>query len=147
MSVFFDKAMKTIKDPERLKKAQYALDSQIMNDMIPYMPLQTGQFQNLTRMRSAALAGSGVVCAATTVYGRYLYYGKKMKNSETGKGPMRIPLAGGEVIFRFPKGSTLIASNEPLKYSNRQAKPEWYKVAESQRLKEWEKLVKDILTK
>lgn len=147
MSVFFDKAMKTIKDPERLKKAQYALDSQIMNDMIPYMPLQTGQFQNLTRMRSAALAGSGVVCAATTVYGRYLYYGKKMKNSETGKGPMRIPLAGGEVIFRFPKGSTLIPSNEPLTYSNRQAKPEWYKVAEDRHLKDWEKLVKDILTK
>lgn len=146
MSVFYDKAMKTVKDPAKLQKAQYALDSQVMNDMIPYMPIQTGTFQNLTRMRSAALAGSGTVCAATTVYGRFLYYGKKMMNSETGRGPMRIPLAGGEIIFRWPKGSRLVATNEPLKYSNKQAEPKWYEAAERDHMKAWEDLVKDILT-
>lgn len=146
MSVFYDKAMKTVKDPVKLQKAQYALDSQVMNDMIPYMPLQTGIFQNLTRMRSAALAGSGTVCAATTVYGRYLYYGKKMKNSETGKGPRPIRLAGGELIFRWPKGARLVPTNEPLKYSNKQAVPQWYEAAEKDHMKEWEELVKDILT-
>ena len=127
-------------------KAQYALDTQIMNDMKPYMPLQTGNFQNLTAARSAALAGSGKVCAATTVYGRFLYKGKKMKNAATGKGPMRIVLDTGEVIFRWPRGSRLVATDEPLSYSRKQAKPEWYDEAKRAHFNDWKKLVKRRIT-
>lgn len=127
------------------QKAQYALDTQIMNDMKVYMPLQTGNFQNLTAARSAALAGTGKVCAATTVYGRYLYQGKKMKNAATGKGPMRIVLDTGETIYRWPKGSKLIPSDEPLQYStsaNPYVEPEWYAAAKRDHFQEWKELVK-----
>ncbi len=131
---------------DRLPKAQYALDTQIMNDMIPYMPIQTGTFQNLVRMRSAALAGTGQVCAATTVYGRYLYEGKKMVDSATGKGPRPIRLAGGELIFRFNKGAKLMASDNPLEYSNPQAEPHWYEAAKRDHYEEWKALVKGVMT-
>ena len=47
-----------------LKKAQYWLDNQVMTDMIPYMPMDTGTLIQNTVSRSRALAGSGLVCAA-----------------------------------------------------------------------------------
>ena len=42
------------------------------------------------------------------IYARYLYYGVKMVDSETGKGPALIhDKHGGEVGFRFRKGAKL----------------------------------------
>lgn len=127
------------------KKAQYLLDSQIMHDMTPYMPLVSGVFIQLTRTRSAALAGTGVVCAATTPYGRYLYYGKKMVDSQTGRGPRRMVMPDGEVIYRYRKGATLTATNTPLHYSNASARAEWYKVAKKKHIDEWTDLVEEAL--
>ena len=36
------------------KKAQFYLDNQVMNSMIPYMPMRTGSFIALTRAKSSA---------------------------------------------------------------------------------------------
>ena len=63
---------------EQYNAAQFMLDSQIMTDMLPYMPMQTGTFQNVTRAMSAAIAGSGKVVAAAPPMGRFLYEGKVM---------------------------------------------------------------------
>lgn len=63
---------------QSLEEAQFMLDSQIMTDMLPYMPMQTGTFQNVTRAMSAAIAGSGKVVAAAPPMGRFLYEGKVM---------------------------------------------------------------------
>lgn len=55
---------------------------------------------------------------------RYLYYGKKMVNAKTGKGPFYIK----DVGFRYRKGTKLIPTNEPLKYTksfNQLAGPFW----------------------
>lgn len=65
-------------------RAQHLLDSQIMADMVPYMPMQTGTFINVTRAMSAAIAGSGKVVAAAPPYGRFLYEGKVMVDEVTG---------------------------------------------------------------
>ena len=46
---------------KQFQEAQYYLDSQIMNDMVPYMPHRDGNFVNVTRLQSAALAGSGTL--------------------------------------------------------------------------------------
>ena len=59
-------------------KAQYILDSMVMDSMVPYMPMQTGTFINVTRGMSQAIAGSGKVVAAAPPMGRFLYEGKVM---------------------------------------------------------------------
>lgn len=142
-----DKAL-VAKVVANLPKAQYMVDTQIMNDMVPYMPMVTGTFINTVRIRNASLAGSGKVCAATGVMGRYLYYGNKMVDSQTGKGPRRIVLDGGEVIFRYRLGAKLIPTAEPLNYNkaaNALAGPFWFDRAKEQRYQEWVKTAKGAL--
>ena len=64
-------------------RAQYELDSMIMDSMIPYMPMQASTFINVTRGMSAAIAGSGIVVAAAPPMGRFLYEGKVMIGERT----------------------------------------------------------------
>lgn len=119
-------------------RAQFYLDSQVMTDMVPLMPHNTGIFVDLTRQRSAAMAGTGKVCAATTVYGRYLYEGKVMVDKKTGKGPRNIPGVG----LRFTPGAELKATDRDLTYSNPRAVPHWFDEAKHLHLKQWVKGVK-----
>lgn len=130
-----------------IRKAQYFLDSQVMTDMVPYMPMQTGNFIQRTRAMSAAVAGSGIVVAAAPPMGRYLYMGKVMVDSETGKGPMRIEVSPGEYIFRFRKGAKLVATDRDLKFSkaaNPKVQKQWFDAAKRDHGKEWVKEVKKI---
>ena len=64
-------------------EAQFALDSMIMTSMVPYMPMRTGTFINVTKAMSAAIAGSGTVIAAAPPFGRFLYEGKVMVGERT----------------------------------------------------------------
>jgi len=109
---------------DRLNKAQFVLDNRIMTDMVPYMPMVTGNFIQLTRARSAALAGTGTVCAAAHPFGRFLYYGKVMVDEVTGSPWAR-------------KGTEKIVTDRPLNYSNPKATPEWFETAKKENLKEW----------
>ena len=130
-----------------IEKAQYFLDSQVMTDMVPYMPMQTGNFIQRTRAMSAAIAGSGKVVAAAPPMGRYLYMGKVMVDSETGKGPARIEVSPGEYIFRFRKGAKLVATDRDLKFSkaaNPKVQKQWFDAAKRAHGKEWVKQVKKI---
>ena len=58
--------------------AQFTLDTMVMRSMEPFMPKQTGNFINLTRSMSDALAGTGMVVAGAPPMGRSLYEGVKM---------------------------------------------------------------------
>ena len=60
------------------QEAQYLLDGMVMDSMVPFMPMITGDFINRTRAESTSLQGSGKVCAAAAPYGRFLYEGKTM---------------------------------------------------------------------
>lgn len=107
-----------------LDKAQYWLDSQIMNDMEPFMPMNEGNFINVTRTQSRALAGSGLVVAAAAPMGRFLYEGKVMVDPVTNSPWAR-------------KGSKKVVTAKPLTYSNPRARPEWFEVAKKKHKKEW----------
>ena len=122
---------------KQFQRAQFYLDSQVMEDMKPYMPHLTGTFINNTVARSAALAGSGVVVAGVSPQGRYLYEGKVMVDSVTGKGPRKIPDKYGGVILRFKKGAKLVPTDRPLTYSNPQATPNWFDTAKERHGKQW----------
>ena len=55
---------------EQYKKAQYQLDGDVMNSMVPFMPMISGSFINTTRAASTAVQGSGQVYAADGPQGR-----------------------------------------------------------------------------
>lgn len=63
------------------QEAQYLLDGMVMDSMVPFMPMITGDFINRTRIESTSLQGTGLVCAAAAPYGRFLYLGVVMSQS------------------------------------------------------------------
>lgn len=121
----------------QFQEAQFWLDSQVMTDMVPLMPMQTATLINLTRAKSAALAGTGRVCAAAGIYGRFQYMGKVMADSETGKGPMHYTDKNGNEYLRFRKGAKLIATDRNLTYSRASAVPRWFDEAKRLHGESW----------
>ena len=113
------------------ERAQYYLDSQIMTDMMPYMPHRDGNFVNVTRLQSAALAGSGKVVAAAPPMGRFLYEGKVMVDPVTGSPWAR-------------EGAKKVVTERSLTYSNPKATPHWFDTAKDAHGKTWVKGVKQI---
>ena len=116
---------------KQFQEAQYYLDGQVMNDMVPYMPHRDGIFVNLTRMRSAALQGTGKVVAGAPPQGRFLYEGKVMVDPVTGSPWAR-------------KGAKKVVTERPLTYSNPKATPHWFDTAKDAHGKSWVKGVKRI---
>ena len=131
---------------KNVKKAQFYLDNQVMNSMIPYMPMRTGSFINLTRAKSSAYAGTGRVYAGVSPMGRYLYEGKVMVNVATGKGAFPLKDGNGNVIgFRYPRGAKLQSTTRPLIYSRASATPRWFDTAKAQHKNQWVSGVKKII--
>lgn len=116
---------------KQYQRAQFYLDSQVMTDMVPYMPNRDGIFVDLTRLQSAALAGTGKVIAAAPPQGRFLYEGKVMVDPVTGSPWAR-------------KGAKKVVTEKPLTYSNPKATPHWFDTAEEAHGKAWVKGVKQI---
>lgn len=117
---------------KNLHKAQFALDSLVMTDMIPFMPFNTGDLVQRTRAISASMAGTGWVCAGAPPSGRMLYNGKVMVDEVTGSPWAR-------------KGARKIVTERPLNYSNPMATPKWFETAKEKELDSWVKEVKDKL--
>lgn len=114
---------------KQIELAQFKLDTAIMIDMIPYMPRNTGTFINLTKARSAAMAGTGRVCAGAPPYGRFLYMGKVMVDPDTGSPWARA-------------GAKKVVTDRDLNYSNPQATPKWFETAKANHGKQWVDMVK-----
>ena len=116
----------------RVTHAQQWLGDRVLEDCRALMPLATGSLQQRSRVES-----DGKLVVFPGPYSRYLYYGMKMVDSVSGKGPMKIPTAAGETILRFHKGAKLVATNIPLRYSRAEAVPEWFEVAKQKNLQYW----------
>lgn len=108
-------------------EAQFALDSMIMTSMVPYMPMRTGTFINVTKALSASIAGSGYVYAAAPPFGRFLYEGKVMVDPDTNS-PWARP------------GAKKIVINKDLDY-DKNAHPKvtdhWFDAAKKDHGKSW----------
>ena len=107
-----------------LANAQYWLDGQVMNDMVPYMPMQTNTLINITRAQSAALQGTGTVVAAAPPYGRFQYMGVVMVDPATNS-PFARP------------GAKKVVTERPLNYSNPKATPKWFDTAKKNHGQNW----------
>ncbi len=124
-----------VKTSEKANRAQYLLDSQIMDDMVPFMPIRDGLFIARTRAMSQAIAGSGEVVAAAPPYGRFLYEGVVMIDPLTGSPWAR-------------KGAKKVVTDRPLKYSKAshpQVQARWFDASKRKNMKAWTKLVDDTL--
>lgn len=113
----------------QFQRAQYELDTMVMQSMKPYMPFNTGTFYNLTKQRSDAVAGTGQVIAAAPPYGRFLYMGKVMVDPATQSPWAR-------------KGAKKVTIDRSLTYSNPKATPFWFDTAKQKHGDEWIKKVK-----
>ena len=108
-------------------KAQWQLDNMVMASMIPYMPMQTGTFINVTKAMSSAIAGSGTVVAGAPPFGRFLYEGKVMVDPATGSPWAR-------------KGAKKEVIDQKLNYSKNahpSATDHWFETAKKNHLKKW----------
>lgn len=117
-----------------IEKAQYFLDSQVMTDMVPYMPTQTGNFIQRTRAMSAAIAGSGKVVAAAPPMGRFLYEGKVMVGVDS-----RSPFA------RY--GEKKVVTDRDLQYSDAahpKVEKKWFDAAKRDHGSDWVRMAKKV---
>ena len=126
-------------DMERFEKqytkAQFMLDSEVMTDMIPYMPMITGSFINVTKGMSAAIAGSGYVYAAAPPYGRFLYKGKTMVGPS---GSTWAKYGQKKVLVSQYAGKT--NAKENLHYTDTfhpRVGAEWFELAKKRHGKDW----------
>ena len=117
-----------------LNRAQYALDSRVMTDMVPLMPMKTGNFIQRTVAESAAMAGTGKVVAATPPFGRFLYNGKVMVGEKT-----RSPWA--------KSGEKKVLTGRNLQFSRPEAKAFWFEEAKKRHKDEWIELVRKEVSK
>ena len=126
---------------EQYKKAQYQLDGDVMNSMVPFMPMISGSFINTTRAASTAVQGSGQVYAAYGPQGRYLYEGKVMVDEVTGSPFAR--RGAKKVLVSQYAGKT--AAKENIEYTHQahpKAQDHWFDAAKAADGKKWVRRVK-----
>ena len=125
----------------QFERAQYELDSMVMTDMVPYMPMITSTFINVTRAMSAAVAGTGYVYAAAPPYGRYLYKGKVMVSPTTGSPWARY--GEKKVLVSEYGGKTRARENiEFTKTFHPKVTAEWFEAAKAKQGRKWIRLTK-----
>lgn len=123
-------------------RAQYQIDGNVSQSMIPFMPMNAGNLVNITRAASAAVQGSGQVYAAFGPQGRFLYEGKGMVGVESGS-----PWAKeGEKKVLVSQYGRKTNAKEFLSYNHSthpQAQAEWFEPAKAKDLDKWVRDVKE----
>lgn len=123
------------------QEAQHLLDGMVMDSMIEFMPMISGDFINRTRVKSTSMQGTGFVCAAAEPYGRFLYFGKNMVDPATGSTWARHDAE--KVLVSQYSGKTNAKENlEYTKQAHPQAQAEWFDAAKRQYGSTWLRKVK-----
>ena len=123
------------------QEAQHLLDGMVMDSMIEFMPMISGDFIYRTRVKSTSMQGTGFVCAAAEPYGRFLYFGKTMVDPATGSTWARHDAV--KVLVSQYSGKT--NANENLEYTKQahpQAQAKWFDAAKRQYGDTWIRKVK-----
>lgn len=126
---------------EQYYEAQKLLDGMVMDSMVPFMPMITGDFIDRTRDKSTALQGTGFVCAAAEPYGRFLYFGKTMVDPATGSTWARF--SAEKVLVSQYSGKTNAKENlEYTKPPHTRVQAEWFDAAKRKDGSKWIRKVK-----
>lgn len=128
---------------DNFNKAQFALDSAVMTSMVPFMPMEEGNFINETKSRSAALAGTGQVCAGAPPFGRFLYMGKTMVDEKTGSAWAKQD--NKKVLVSQYTGKTRARENlQYTKTKHPKAQSHWFDAAKKQDEQSWIRTAKKV---
>ena len=123
------------------QEAQYLLDGMVMDSMIEFMPMISGDFIDRTRVKSTSMQGTGFVCAAAAPYGRVLYFGKTMVDPATGSTWARHDAE--KVLVSQYSGKTNAKENlQYTKSPHTQAQAEWFDAAKRKYGSTWIRKVK-----
>lgn len=126
---------------KQFQRAQYQLDGNVMNSMVPFMPMISGDFVDVTRAISASVQGSGRVYAAYGPAGRFLYQGKVMVSPVTGSTWAK----KGEKKVLVSQYSGKTKAREDIQYTKTahpKAQAKWFDAAKKADGKTWIKQAK-----
>lgn len=123
VKVVLPKASKIVRDKglEKDGDVQMFHTQNVLRRIKRYMPFDSGATYKLTVLQTDI---KKPFIVTDVPYGKYLYHGKVMVNSQTGKGPANIPGVG----LRYRKGTILKATNRDLEFTktkNPMAGPFW----------------------
>ncbi len=123
-------------------KTERALPYQIVKDTERFVPALTKSLSNRTQVVENMIVYPGP-------YARYLYYGKVMVDSETGKGAAHFLNQHGEDVFYFRKGAKLKSTERDLVFTTSvhpDAQAHWMEVSESLNKEKWNQIAaRDLL--
>ena len=125
----------------RSRTAASIVAQQVYKDTSPYVPFKTGSLDQRTRVEGDTIIYPGP-------YARYLYYGVKMVDAATGRGPMHYIDRHGNEVFRFRRGATLIPTQDPLHYNkdfHPLAGPYWFERSKAQNLEKWLEIARRVV--
>lgn len=128
---------------KQFQQAQYELDNMVMTSMVPFMPMQTGTFINVTKAMSAALAGSGVIVAAAPPMGRFLYEGEIMVDPETGS-PYARAAAKKILAYEYSQWEGESTKLDFNRTANPDAQSHWFEAAKKEDGEKWVEKAKKI---
>ena len=120
-------------------KAEIILTSQVMKDTMEFLPAD----HDMVLTRTTRQIGNHIVYSG--VHARYLYYGKVMVDSVTGKGPAKIP----DVGYRFRKGAKLVPTNRDLNMSKAvhpKATAGWIQASITQNEEKWKRVAERAIS-
>lgn len=118
--------------------AEKKLAIEVMKDTVPFVPALTGTFSNMTRVIGNQIVYTGVMA-------RYLYEGKVMVDSVTGKGARYM---GEEIGYRHRRGATLVPTDRDLNYSKSmhpKATSHWFEASKAKNLDKWVKMAGNLI--
>lgn len=105
-----------------LERAQDKLDMQVLNDMIPYMPMQQGALRGATQIVEPGLISTN------TPYAHYQYTGE-----------LYLAASGSSWA---QKGERKYPAGKPLNYHHPDTGERWFERAKQQYGKQWIEMVK-----
>lgn len=148
------------------KGAALTVATQVLTDTEPFVPARTLSTANRTQVKGAEeekhLSDEAMRISKQNInrgipviiypgpYARYLYFGVKMVNEKTGKGPMHFFDKMGNEVIMFPKGSRLTKTSELLdikKSTHPQATAFWFEESKKQNIKKWEDIARKAVAK
>lgn len=126
---------------KKLDKAQEALDNQIWADMQNYMPRDTGAMIQQIDILNKSTRGEVYFLAPEHDYAHYQWAGIKYVDPVYGVGAFYSEDYG----FWSRPGVEKVPSNEPLNYSDPNARPHWDEVAFENHADQWVEVVRRAL--
>lgn len=126
---------------KQFQRAQYQLDGNVMNSMVPFMAMISGNFVDITGAASAAIQGTGKTYAAYGPAGRFLYQGKVMVSPVTGSTWAK----KGEKKVMVSQYSGKTKAREDIQYTKTahpKAQAKWFDAAKKADGKTWIKQAK-----